>query len=492
MNRNAVTIMFVLAAVLAIAAAVVTRPTTPNEAVYDDQGEAFYPEFTDPLAAASLEVVGYDEESGTTLPFKVEMRDGRWTIPSHYNYPADGEERLSNTAAGIIDLRKDVVQSDRREDHEALGVVDPTDETTPTFVGRGTLVKLRDDTGAELASFVIGNSVPDKEGFRYVRIPGQKRTYAVRMDVDLSTRFADWIDTNVLSLTAADVNQVIINDYKIDETTGAVDFGGAIQVDRSGSGFADWRIADAPEGRQIDPNKMSEMMRALADITITGVRPKPASLESDLTTAQGIRLDAPTRLSLQSRGFFISQDGRLLSNEGEVIVTSSSGVVYTLRFGEVLYGEGLDISAGTELEAEAEPEAEDANAEMTAETENRYLFVTAAFAPSTLPRLPPEPSEPMPPAEEPTADGVEVTEDEQAARAARDALRVEWRNYLAARNANDALEAEGRAEAERLNARFAPWYYVISGADFANIRLDMERLTMPITEAPAGPVGPTP
>ena len=41
------------------------------------------------------------------------------------DYPADGEDRLANTAASIIDLRKDIVQSDRLQDHETLGVIDP-------------------------------------------------------------------------------------------------------------------------------------------------------------------------------------------------------------------------------------------------------------------------------------------------------------------------------------------------------------------------------
>ena len=35
---------------------------------------------------------------------------------------------------------------------------------------------------------------------------------------------------------------------------------------------------------------------------------------------------------------------------------------------------------------------------------------------------------------------------------------------------------EGREKAERLNERFAEWYYVISGEDFKSIRLDLEAL----------------
>ena len=44
----------------------------------------FYAEFTDPAVAASLEVIDYDEDSGTASPFKVQVKDGVWSIPSHF------------------------------------------------------------------------------------------------------------------------------------------------------------------------------------------------------------------------------------------------------------------------------------------------------------------------------------------------------------------------------------------------------------------------
>jgi hypothetical protein len=51
--------------------------------------------FTDPNAATSLEVIEFDEQALAARPFKVLQRDGRWTIPSHDNYPADAGTRLA-------------------------------------------------------------------------------------------------------------------------------------------------------------------------------------------------------------------------------------------------------------------------------------------------------------------------------------------------------------------------------------------------------------
>ena len=127
------TLAFVAAAVVLAGGAALSsgldRSRTPDE--FSDQGEKFFPGFTDPLACTALEVVGFDPETATALPFKVMKKDGKWVIPSHHSYPADGKDRLAKTASGVIDLRKDsTVRSDRADDHKEMGVVDPLDAKT--------------------------------------------------------------------------------------------------------------------------------------------------------------------------------------------------------------------------------------------------------------------------------------------------------------------------------------------------------------------------
>ena len=63
---------------------------------------------------------------------------------------------------------------------------------------------------------------------------------------------------------------------------------------------------------------------------------------------------AAVPLSLQSRGFYLTRTGDLLSNEGELQVRTDKGIFYTLRFGEILYGSGEAISAGAEATGDAE------------------------------------------------------------------------------------------------------------------------------------------
>ena len=73
--------------------------TAPQRAMPDDfldRGETFFPEFTDPNVATTLEVIEFDGGTATARPFQVTFRNGRWTIPSHHDYAADGEDRLAH------------------------------------------------------------------------------------------------------------------------------------------------------------------------------------------------------------------------------------------------------------------------------------------------------------------------------------------------------------------------------------------------------------
>jgi len=480
MNDFTKTIILVVLAAVVGAIAFLTAPAPPERVWFDDQGEPFYPDFTDPLEATSLEIIEYDEETGEAKPFKVEFTGGMWSIPSHYSYPADAEDRLAATAGGLIDLRKDVVQSDRLQDHEALGVLDPLDESTPVLTGRGERVVMRNQAGSVLADFIIGRTAEGKAGFRYVRLPDKKRTYAVKMDVDLTTRFADWIETNLLDLTAGDITELDINRYSIDETTGQVNREGNVRLTKNDD--AEWEVANVPAGMELNQSKVRGMTYPLSRLTITGVRPKPASLTADLRTKEGIQLDLGTRLSLQSKGFFVSRDSRLLSNEGEVLIGTAQGVRYTLRFGEVLYGEGIAVSAGTDEDEERETESDAAEG-----TENRYLFVTASFDESLLPPKPEAPEgaaaegdaavaegPPVPNGQEDTpAVGAEAAADGDDAKEADDETLEQYQQELA--DWEDQVE-QGLQRAKELNDRFAEWYYVISAKDFEKIRPELDSL----------------
>ena len=261
------------------------------------------------------------------------------------------------------------------------------------------------------------------------------------------------------------MKSLYIDDYSIDEDNGTVDVRDKLELTKGADNK--WALAGLPASEQLDESKVNTMASALSRITITGVRPKPESISHDLRSNASMQIDPLVRMGLQSKGFFITRDGRLLSNEGEVRVGTQDGVVYTLRFGEILFGEGLDVSAGAD---EAKPGAESNPAKKTeGGTENRYLFVTAAFDET---RLPPKPTPPE--GYQPTTSSAPASAPAEGGRDA--AAKAAAEQYEKSLKDWEDKAAKGRKKAEELNNRFAPWYYVISASDFKSIRLDRSKL----------------
>jgi len=83
--------MFVVVALLLVALAWATTPRRVTPAVLQDRGRPFFPDFTDPNAATSLEVVEFDEQTSVAKPFKVLNRDGRVWIGRRPDAPAEPE-----------------------------------------------------------------------------------------------------------------------------------------------------------------------------------------------------------------------------------------------------------------------------------------------------------------------------------------------------------------------------------------------------------------
>ena len=424
---------------IALVLGVVAFASAPRRAAPDlffDVGEAFFPEFTDPDAAATLEVLEFDAETAAATPFQVTNQAGLWTIPSHHDYQADGAERLSNIAADIISLVKEDFRSDNVADHEALGVIDPSDLNATSLVGRGTRVTVRDASTEVLADLVVGNRVPNRPGLRFVRVPEQKRVYTARFEADISTRFEDWIEQNLLEVERDQVTRIVLNDYSVDERTRRATQPDTFTLDKVDD--TTWNGSDVPADQEVDFVEVNRLVGAVIGLRIAGVRPKPAGISGNLRdAAMAGRISQSDIVDLVNKGFYPTAEGGLLSNEGELLVRTAEGVLYTLRFGEIVYGRGDAILLGND-------ESDDDEA---GPGENRYVFITAEFDEAALP--------------EPESD--------------TDA-HASWERRV----------AEGREKAERLAARFARWYYVVAASSYDRIHKPREDFLKEREEEAAG------
>ncbi len=466
MTETAKTGIFTAFAVAFLLIAWIARPAIPGRVALDDSGERFFAQF-DPLEATSLEIVDFDEETGTARAFKVAQVNGIWSIPSHENYPADAEKQLAEAAASIVDLIKGPTVSDRPADHELYGMIDPTTAQVGA-IGVGTRVKLESHSGSTLAEFIIGKTVKNMPELRYVRVPQRDRVYTVAVNTDkLSTNFEDWIERDLLQLNQDELIEITVNDYSIDEFNQRIVQGDLLRFSYDETDGT-WELQGVGEDEQLLTATLDDMEQALDDLKIIDVHRKPAGLSAQLRTEDQMQLDSESVRSLQSRGYFIV-NGRLLSNQGETIIQTSIGVQYALRFGEIALG----------ATATADPSASADETDESSSEANRYLFVTADFNPDLIPQ--PQLAE-LP--EIPAATQPQGSALEEAMQEARE--RFEEENLRKREEYQESLDA-GRQKVSQLNDRFADWFYVISDSVYNKIRLTRADVVAEIDEETTDP-----
>lgn len=436
MNTTNRTIAFLSVAgvslLLAVAVNYAGRPSTSEG--FSEVGQEFFPEFLDPLKASELSVVRYDTENREPQSFSVRKNDqGFWTIPSHHDYPAEAEERLARTAASMIGIRKVALQSRSKDDWGRYGVADPADEAVaapPTDDGeekkdpRGTRLTLKDSSGNALVDLIVGAAVEGRTQQYFVRQPDKNPVYIAKLNVDLSTKFADWIEPDLLKLNQPDINRVLINRYSIDEQKGEIVPGEVLDFNKDRTA-GKWGLEGInAESEQVKEAAVTDLVRNLDQLKIVGVRPKPEGLNADLTVTEEVANNPLLRQVLQQdmarQGFFIARGPQnsvqLVSNEGEVIAGTGNGVRYTLYFGEIARGSAKDIETGIAEQSSAGAATENADAKPASDAEakpadspqppadesekgpRRYLLVKVDYDEALLGPKPTEPTAPEKPA----------------------------------------------------------------------------------------------
>lgn len=475
MNRT--TIIMVALALGSMGLAWSMRPVELPPVQFEDTGEPLFPQFTDPTAATGLSVVAWDEKEAKVVRFEVEQKEGRWVIPSHNDYPADGTERMGKAAASFIDVKKDRYYGDSPADHAAFGVLDP-EGAEGKGDEKGQRITIKDASGTVLVDIIVGKEIKERPGFHYVRMPtgdGSKRVYGTELKLDISTKFEDWIEKDLLKVERDEFVSMVYHPYTVDETQGTVSDTRPIlaeAADPTATSKQDWKASEGtevPPGKQIDSMKVRQMLTQLANLKIVGVRPRP-QMRGGVFDQQILQQD------MQRKGFFFQiargPDGRpqlvgIKGNEGQMSAITEDGIVYTVLFGEVTYESGISLSAGVEPTA-TEPEdekgvVEEAVAEKGPEGEgegegdtnkqaSRFIFVDVTYD-ETLDRTLKANASGEDPA---AADGGDEPEPAEPAAPGEDAE-------------DEKKKLKGKERAQKLRERFDQWFYVISDSSFKQI-----------------------
>lgn len=488
MNRTS--IIMVALALGSMGLAWSMRPVELPPVQFEDTGEPLFPGFTDPTSATGLAVVAWDEKEAKVVRFEVEQKQGKWVIPSHNDYPADGTARMGKAAASFIDVKKDRFYGDNVADHPAFGVLDPEG---PEGKGdeKGQRITIKDASGTLLVDIIVGKAIEGRPGFHYVRMPsgdGSKRVYGTELKLDISTKFEDWIEKDLLKVERDEFIAMVYDPYSVDEVEGRVTGFNPVRaeaVDPSATSKSDWKAGEGtevPPGKQIDSMKVRQMLTQMASLKIVGVRPRPP--------VRNIIEQQILAQEMKRKGFFLvpTADGRaqLYGNEGTLSAITEDGIVYSLLFGEVTYESGISLSAGVEptgsepedekgVVEEAAAEGDDGEGEGEGEGDtnkqaSRFIFVDVAYDETFDRTLGSDAAS-------------EEVEGEEGGESPDDP---------ASKGEDEKKKLKGKDRAAKLRERFDQWFYVISDSSFKQLHKTREELFKdgaPPTEAPAGDMG---
>jgi hypothetical protein len=436
MNENTKTISFIFTAVAVLALAWMFRPAAPPLVTDEMVGKSLFPELDDPLKAKKMRIVLFDEGTSQVREFEVAQANGVWALPSHQNYPADAKDQLASAVSALADLKVlSRVSSDAR-DAELYGVVEPKPaEDQFGQQGVGKLIVIEDENDKPLARVIIGKEdkptrkdelAPAESQLRFVRIPGRDQVYRVEMKTDkFSTKFSDWIETDLLKLNPWDIADVKLRDYSvIDAVLKSGEFAQMLNpradIDVS---FDDktnkWTLKDLTvykgkkkeagklgDDEEVNSTKLNDLKTALSSLKIMDVARKPAQMSANLKAGKEYVDDAASQ-DLKRRGFHPvpveNNQFDIVSNDGEAVVSMKDGVQYVLRFGEVA---GIDSGSDDEKKKTDDSKAEGGKGKAEAAADagksssekklsdkpeksgglSRYIMVMVQFNPDLLPK----------------------------------------------------------------------------------------------------------
>ncbi len=221
----------------------------------------------------------------------LKQTDKGWTVSERQDYAADFE-KLSQS---LMELRETKIAGKQLIGKSAWSEVEVLDPAEGATDGTGTLVKLLDAKGGEVAAVVLGKEVEvsgtNNAQFgntpqRLVRIPADEDSLWMVNTAfgTLSARPEDWLDKSFLAVQ--DMKSLSVTPAQKEE---------AWSVNRPSKDVPDYTLDGAKEGEELDSAKLS-LASLLSSASFNDVKPKSAAgdLFKDANKAQITTFDGFT------------------------------------------------------------------------------------------------------------------------------------------------------------------------------------------------------
>jgi hypothetical protein len=324
---------------------------------------------------------------------------------------------------------------------------------------------------------------------------------------NLSTKFDDWVEKNLLDISSFDLNAIRMQDYSTDMVqteTGEIGmapvFHSSFKINYNASALSEkWQLASlrrmdpttsqrvdvtlAPE-ETLNESKLEEMRQAFDDLKIIDVLRKPESIASAQRAGEVFVKSTEDIETLHNVGYMLHMQEmaggqtaiRIYSRQGEAFIDMNDGIVYHLMFGNLT---GTSVADSTKVPTTPEAEGESTtdiggSVATNVLSANRYLMILAEFDESILEKPAPTPLTDVPT----EGDEAEIANLKQQRESQERLNRQQEDEYAATIDA-------GKRRAQELNRRFADWFFVISDDVFKKIRVtDSDLIIRPGEPAP--------
>ncbi len=214
--------------------------------------------------------------------FILERKDGQWVSPDRDGYPVE-EGDVRRLIAGLADMRYVERKTSNPERFPRLEVEDIDAE-----LSESARVTVSSDDSSVLADLLIGR--PSARFFEgrssgtYIRFPDTNDVWLVSGVTNVQTRLVPWLDREIIDLPNDSIARIAV---------GSGADGYVLEREKAGEPFT---VQGAPEGRELDQEKVVSTVRNLRDVQLEDVRPRgdidlPDDAKvAEIDTFEGLRL----------------------------------------------------------------------------------------------------------------------------------------------------------------------------------------------------------
>lgn len=227
--------------------AIHSKATRPQRKTFE---ESFLIQGLDLSSVASIQIgTGGD-------PLTLVRRGIQFVIANKDDYPAD-TNKINTLLVNLADLRVSELVTDNSENHKSLQVTEDNAQN---------VVKFFDRDGALITGIIVGAKavVEGAAGMpqTYVRLLSSSNVFAARQVPTVSTSALDYVNKELVSIKADEIEKVVVAHSDSNYTLKAV------KNDKEPTYILD----NVPEGKQLAVNQAKSLFSAFASLTFQDVQ----------------------------------------------------------------------------------------------------------------------------------------------------------------------------------------------------------------------------